>query len=425
MGSCLILAAALAGAYPLDGDHYTGISRLEGYRLFQEGKKTGGQWVPAGARLKAKQVDLRLTQRPNLQIPPADPDFTADVVALLGDDADLYGLAVLDLTNLDKPRYAEHRAGQSFNPGSVGKLAVAMGIFQALAETYPEDVSARERVLRDSQVVADGFIRHDHHKVPLWNPQSQQLTHRPVQEGDRANLWTYLDWMMSASSNAAASMSIKHLMLLSHFGREYPVSEVQAAAFFNKTSKGALGAVLKDALDRGVSASGLGTNAFRQGKFFTREGKRRVPGLISYATPRELMRFLFHLEQGKVADLFSSREIKRLMYMTQRRIRYASSPALYDAAVYFKSGSMYRCRPEPGFKCRKYRGNVQNLLNSVVIVEAPAGSEKPLFYMAVLTSNVLKINAAMAHQTLATRLHELIEQRYLHVAEDEIIQPDN
>ena len=70
------------------------------------------------------------------------------------------------------------------------------------------------------------------------------------------------------------------------------------------------------------------------------------------------MRFLFNLEQGKVVDLFSSREIKRLMYMTQRRIRYASSPALYEAAVYFKSGSMYRCGPEPGFKCRKYRGNV-------------------------------------------------------------------
>ena len=35
-------AAVLAGAYPLDGDQYTGISRLEGYRLAQEGKVAGG-----------------------------------------------------------------------------------------------------------------------------------------------------------------------------------------------------------------------------------------------------------------------------------------------------------------------------------------------------------------------------------------------
>jgi hypothetical protein len=53
------------------------------------------------------------------------------------------------------------------------------------------------------------------------------------------------------------------------------------------------------------------------------------------------MRFMVKLEQGKLIDTFSSREIKRLIYMTQGRIRYASSPALYSAAVYYKSGSLY------------------------------------------------------------------------------------
>ncbi len=67
---------------------------------------------------------------------------------------------------------------------------------------------------------------------------------------------------------------------------------------------------------------------------------------------------------------------KRLIYMTQRRIRYASSPALNDAAVYFKSGSLYRCKPEEGFVCRKYEGNVENLMNSVAIVESPAGEPR-------------------------------------------------
>jgi hypothetical protein len=107
-------------------------------------------------------------------------------------------------------------------------------------------------------------------------------------------------------------------------------------------------------------------------------------------------------------DAFSSREIKRLMYMTQRRIRFASSPALNDAAVYFKSGSLYRCRPEPEFTCRKYEGNVENMMNSVAIVESPAG-RFTLHYLVTLMSNVPRKNSAVAHQTFATRLHRLIK----------------
>ena len=120
-----------------------------------------------------------------------------------------------------------------------------------------------------------------------------------------------------------------------------------------------------------------------------------------------------HLEQGKVVDIFSSREIKRLMYITQKRIRYASHPVLNNAAVYFKSGSLYGCRREPGIKCEKYKGTSVNLLNSVAIVESPAGAEQQLFYLVVVSSNVLKENSAVAHQTLALRLHRLIEKRQL------------
>ena len=50
-------------------------------------------------------------------------------------------------------------------------------------------------------------------------------------------------------------------------------------------------------------------------------------------------------------DEFSSREIKRLLYVTERRIRYAASPALASSAVYFKSGSLYECAKEAGFTC--------------------------------------------------------------------------
>jgi len=114
------------------------------------------------------------------------------------------------------------------------------------------------------------------------------------------------------------------------------------------------------------------------------------------------------MEQGRLVDVFSSREIKRLLYMTERRIRYASSPALQDSAVYFKSGSLYSCKAEPGFKCKKYHGNVKNYMNSVAIVETPAGVGR-LYYIVTLISNVLYKNSAVDHQTLATYIHRLIE----------------
>lgn len=411
----LLLCPSFALAYPLDGAALTGIERLEGYRQAQLNKASGRR-LPRGALLSTAEVDLRLTSRPELALPTVDPVFSGEVLALLQElsqgKGDEFGIAVLDLSDPAQPVYAEHRADKRFNPGSVGKLAVAMGIFQALASAYPDDIEARRRVLRESPVVADAFIQHDHHRVPFWDPQVPRLYSRKLAEGDTANLWTYLDWMLSASSNAAASMTIKQMMLLSQFGREYPLSRDREQDYFTRTSRAELSRLLARAFRNGLDASGVDSNNFRQGSFFSATGKRRVPGQNSYATPRELMRFLLHLEQGKVVDGFSSREIKRLLYMTQRRIRYASSPALSDAAVYFKSGSYFRCQSEAGFKCRKYQGNTVNLLNSVAIVESPAGKPDGLFYMVVMTSNVLKDNAALLHQTIGTRLHRLIERRH-------------
>lgn len=422
----LALAAASAGAYPLDGAQRTGIARLEGYRLVQQGKARGGIRLPPGALLKSDQIRLRLRERPQMTLPPVDAEFTRQVVALLGSNADEYGIAVLDLSDPDHPFYAEHRAERQFNPGSVGKLAVAMGLFDALAQAYPDDIAARERVLRDTQVTADAYIHYDHHKVPFWRPERSRIIHRRLRTGDRANLWTYLDWMLSASSNAAASMVMKQMLLLHHYQRRYPVPEGQADAFLLHASPGARAKLLHDSIRAGLIASGLNPARLWQGKFFTREGKRRVAGTASHATPRELMRFLLHLEQGKVVDAFTSLELKRLLYMTQKRIRYASSPALRNAAVYFKSGSLYRCQTEPGFRCGKYRGNVVNRLNSVAIVESPAGAPR-LFYLVVVTSDVLKENAAVAHQSLATRLQRLLERRHLRasVVEHQAVEADD
>jgi hypothetical protein len=100
-----------------------------------------------------------------------------------------------------------------------------------------------------------------------------------------------------------------------------------------------------------------------------------------------------------------------MLYMTQRRIRYASHPALNDYAVYFKSGSLYSCVPEEGFRCGKYMGNKTNLLASIAIIEGPENSQR-YHYLVVVSSNVLRKNSAVAHQTLAMRIHRMIEKRH-------------
>jgi murein L,D-transpeptidase YcbB/YkuD len=47
-------------------------------------------------------------------------------------------------------------------------------------------------------------------------------------------------------------------------------------------------------------------------------------------------------------------------------------------------------------------------MNSVAIVETPAGVNR-LFYLTTLISNVLYKNSAVDHQTLATYIHRMIE----------------
>ena len=393
--------------YPLDGYPYTGILRLEGFRLAQEGKVRGIR-LYAGAMLPNDQVGLRLLDMPDFRVSESNPAFTTKIKALLGNEADRYGVAVLDLSNPQQPLYTEHRGGVRANPGSVGKILVALAVFQALADIYPDNIQARLKVLRNSLVTADEFIQSDHHKVPFWTADSKKIWYRPIQMGDQASLWTYLDWMLSASSNAAASMVMRELVLMVQFGKDYPTSTEVAHAFLTQTPKPVLGALFSRALQDPVKRNGLDIKQLRQGSFFTRQGKRRIPGTTSYASPRELLRYLIRLEQGKLVDPFSSLELKRLIYMTQGRIRYASSPALGNSAVYFKSGSLYKCKAEPDFKCRKYHGNVVNMLNSVAIVESPA-TERKLLYMVAVMSNVLRKNSAVVHQTLATRLHRLIE----------------
>lgn len=404
------LTPATGAAWPLDGFDETGIRRVEGSRLADQGV-IRDVTQPPGARLPTAAVDLRLLGRTRLDLPEPDPAFTAEIVALLGADAPSYGIAVLDLSNAEQPRYAEYRGDYLQNVGSVGKLVVATAFFQALADAWPDDLEARGRVLRSTAVTADAFAHHDHHTVRLFDPDTRTLQRRTLRDGDTGSLYEWLDWMLSVSSNSAASMMMREAMLLRQFGRQYPRPEAEIARFFRETPRKELTALFDRTFVEPLTRNGIDTRQLRQGSFFTAEGKRLVQGVgNSYGTARELMNLVLRMEQGRLVDTWSSRQLKRLLYMTERRIRYASSPALADAAVYFKSGSLYGCAPEPGFKCGAYMGNVRNYMNSVAIIESPA-AERRLHYAVTLVSNVLRKNSAVAHQALATHIQQLLESQ--------------
>lgn len=405
----LLTLPLVVTAWPLDDADGTAIGRLE-YMRRVEAEIIKGQKQPPGALLPSAAVDLRLLDQSDFELPPPDRGFTATVRALLGASASRYSLAILDLSDPTTPYYAEHRADELYNPGSVGKLLVGLAWMQALADRFPSDLDARWRLLRDTRIIADDVIISDSHTVRRWDHTSETLIRRPLEVGDPGTLFEYLDWMISPSSNASASLLIRQAMLLNHFGADYPVDNTAAAAFFDSTPAAARSALLEQTLQQPVVRNNFDLHSLRQGSLFTRTGKKLVSGTTSRASARGLMQFLLRLEQGRVVDAFSSRILKRLMYVTERRIRYASSPVLRDAAVYFKSGSWYRCEEEEGFKCRKYHGNVFNLMHSVAIVEAPA-AERRLYYMVVLMSNVLRKNSAVDHQSLATAIHRLIAAR--------------
>jgi hypothetical protein len=401
-----LLGGAGGWAYPLDGYETTGIRRLEGMRLAQQGVVRDVK-QPPGALLDSAQVEPRLVGQ-TFDLPAPDAAFTQRVVAVLGGNPGASGLAVLDLSDPAKPIYAEHRGDHKQNVGSVGKLVVALALFQALAELYPDEVEARRKLLKTTVVTADSFSQSDHHTVRIFDPATKTLTRRTVRIGDRATLYEWLDWMLSPSSNSAAGMVMREAMLLRHFGRAYPAPEAEIQRFFSETPKAELSKLYAATFHEPVTRNGLDIERLRQGSFFTAGGKAKVPGAgDSYGTARELMRFLLRLEQGRLVDVFSSREIKRLIYLTEVRIRYASSPALASSALYFKSGSLYQCAPEPGFSCKPYAGNVKNYMNSTAIVESPADGRK-LFYLSTLVTDILRKNSAGEHQALATRLHGVI-----------------
>ena len=402
-----LVSLALAdhsGGYPYDGYGQTGIRRLDRIRLIVEKQLPGVNPVSEGLR-RTSEIALNLLSGEMTSLPEVEPKLQARLEALFPNRHESYSVALMDITPGRPVRYAAYQAKRTFSPGSVGKLAIAAGLFAELKAMYPDSVEERHNLLRTRMVTAGAWVRGDHHDVPIFHPEDRSFVSRPIQEGDVFSLYEWADHMLSASANAAASTVWKEVMLMRAFGKAYPPSPEAEAAFFRDTPKQTLGDMAISVVNDPLRAMGIADRDWRLGSFFTPFGQRAVPAPGgSYATPRGLLLFLMRMEQGQMIDDWSSLELKRLMYMTAKRIRYASSPALTKSAVYFKSGSLYRCAPEPDFKCGKYMGNVENAMNSVAVVERPDGR----VYLVALMSNVLRKNSAVDHQTLATEIDRIL-----------------
>lgn len=398
----------VATAYPIDGFLITGIKRLIYLQQIIDGKITATQPI-AGAKKSIVDIKLGLTNQKDVYgqgLPESDPLFQKEIDRLFPNLSESYSLAVLDITPGKPHRYAHKRGDRGFQPGSVGKLAVAVGFMTEIQKLYPNSFEKRQELMRTKRVRSGNWGMTDSHTVPFYNPETKKLVKRTVQPADVFSLYEWIDHMLSVSNNGAASIVWREAILMRVFGDKYPtLTEEEAEAYFKSTPKSELSDLSISVVNDPLRALEITEDEWRLGLMFTRGASSIVPGKGgSIGTPNGLMKFLIALECGKVVDAASSLEIKRLMYMTDRRIRYAGSTALTEAAVYFKSGSLYKCDPNAGGGCGKYMGNVTNFMNSVAIVEHPDGTH----YLVSLMSNVLRKNSANDHFALAGSIDKII-----------------
>jgi hypothetical protein len=405
----MCLVAGL-GAYPLDGADTLGIRRLEGYR--QKQVRSWGAKLPPGALLTSKQIGLHLTAHPELDLDGSrDLALQEALETMLAKRHSSYAAALVDFTDPDHLAVAEVRGERTQVPGSVGKLGILVALFDGLKRAFP-DLKKRQELLGYHVIKATQWAVGDHHTIPKFDLVSGKMRYQILKKGERYTLGEWIDHMVSVSANSAASVLWREAMLLRHFGSKYPPTAQDAKAFFSLTPKKELQRLSLAVIEEPLRAVGVKPEEFRQGTMFTPYGRRTVPGTRSFASPLGLARILLRMEQGRLVDTWSSLEMKRFLYVTKRRVRYIFAPELRHAAVYFKSGSMYGCKPEAGFTCKQFEGNRLNLMNAVVEVESPAtpgpGQRR---YIAVLMSNVLKVNAAWDHSRIAAEIEKAVRER--------------
>ncbi len=410
---CILALALLslsACPYPIDGYDISGIRRIKRLQLIASGELKETKPIQ-GAMYSINDIKLNLTAGlgKNVDsIPAMDANLQKAINGLFTGLDSRYSISVLDITPGKELRYASRKELAQYQPGSVGKLAVLAGFFTEIQKIYPTSFAKRQELMRDRKVRAGKWAMTDSHTVPFYDPEKKTFTKRTVQEADVFSLYEWVDHMLSVSNNGAASVVWRETILMRAFGKSYPeLTQEQADEYFKTTPKTELSDLAIEVVNEPLRTLGIGENEWRLGTLFTKGAGSYIPGKGgSTGTTLGVMKFLVKMESGKIVDTESSLEMKRLMYMTDRRIRYGTAPALTNAALYFKSGSLYKCKEEEGYSCGKYKGNVDNYMNSVAIVEHEDGTK----YMVVLMSNVLKKNSASDHAALAASIDKIIRK---------------
>jgi hypothetical protein len=400
-----------ANYYPIDGYERTGIKRLKRLELIKSGELKDVLKLPEGAMKSYMDIQLSLTAKSQDSVEcflKENDKFQKEINNVFRGLDKSYSLTVLDISDLENIRYAHRNETSGYQPGSVGKLAVLLALFDQLEKIYPDSFDKRIELLKNKSVKAGPWGLTDEHTVPIYNIETQKLVKRQVIASDVFTLFEWADHMMSVSNNGAASIVWREALLMQAFGDKYlELTQEEADTYFKDTPRKELTDVSNDVVNLPLRELGITSDEWRLGSFFTSGSNKYVGDKGgSIGSPIGLMKFLIQLEQGKVVDEASSLEMKRLMYMTDRRIRYAQSPALKEAAVYFKSGSLYKCDRSKGEACGKYMGNVTNFMNSVAIIEHPDNCK----YMVVLMTNVLRKNSASDHMALAASIDKIVRK---------------
>ncbi|MGB5403664.1 MAG: hypothetical protein WBN13_06775, partial [Robiginitalea sp.] len=386
MTKIFIVAGLLLGSffiansdYPYDGYERTGIKRLKWVEDVQSGKIESNRLRP-GAFYPLSSIALNLKDRKvNLNSNgtlDTDPNLQSKVDGLFRGLNPNYSMTLLDMTPGQPLRYAEHRPTAQYQPGSVGKLVVLSAFFTGLKHVYPGDFDKRLELLRTKQIKAGKWALSDHHTVPVYDLDTEKLVKRKVRDTDVFSLFEWVDHMVSVSNNGAASVVWREALLMHIFKDKYPsLTFEEAEEYFKSNPKSELSEFAITTVNQPLRDLGITEDEWRLGKFFTSGAGSYIPGRGgSIGTPIGLIKYVLALEEGRIVDEKSSLEMKRLLYLTDRRIRYAYSHKLDSAAVYFKSGSLYSCDRKKNPNCSDYAGNVYNYMNSVAIIEHPDGT---------------------------------------------------
>lgn len=441
-----------ARSYPTDEYERTGIRRLKVQNDINLGLRRGTKLV-SGAKWPSKNIKLRmLTLGHEFELSKSTPK---DVVLQSALEQVLkkwswrkYNVALIDITDPAHPRYAGVNEQNMQTPGSVAKVLVASALFEQLKSRFPKDIAARENLLKTQVVIADDWAQSDSHEVPVVTGDNlEKVSIRRVHTGDSFSLWEWIDHALSPSNNSAAATVWREATLMKLLGEQYPPPKYDTQ-LWSKLGKDALTEASFAVVDKPLLDAGISPEDFKLRLYFTHGAGKYIHSSTCGASVFAILQWMVRVEQGRMVDEWSSLELKKMLYLTRRRVRYLHTHLLDNFAAFFKSGSLYRFNE--GSPHIQYEGDKINVLNSLIeidtspppteIVQVVAGStenamstpakakpetfmdsslptstqpsaviEKPPYvYIVAVMSNELKRNAAMDHARLAEAIHSII-----------------